>query len=44
MGQLLQNDRSAIERCARTGPKKLTKTYDKGFPNHSSLINYVLAK
>lgn len=25
----------------RSGPKKLTKTYNKGFPNHSSLINYV---
>ena len=30
-----------IERCARSGPKKLTKTYNKGFPNHSTLINYV---
>ena len=29
-----------IERCARSGPKKLTKTYNKGFPNHSTLINY----
>ena len=32
--------RDAIERCARSGPKKLTKTYNKGFPNHSTLINY----
>ena len=30
---------NAIEYCA--GPKKLTKTYNKGFPNHSTLINYV---
>ena len=29
-----------IERCARSGPKKLTETYNKGFPNHSTLINY----
>ena len=29
-----------MERCVRTGPKKLTKTYNKGFPNHSTLINY----
>ena len=28
-----------IERCARSGPKKLTKTYNKGFPNHSTLIS-----
>ena len=38
----LQNDRNSIERCARSGPKKLTKTYKNGFPNHSTLINYVL--
>ena len=25
---------------ARSGPKKLTKSYNKGFPNHSTLINY----
>ena len=31
---------NAIEICARSGPKKLTKTYNKGFPNHSTLINY----
>ena len=31
---------NVIERCARSGPKKLTKTYNKGFPNHSTLINY----
>ena len=31
-----------IERCARSGPKKLTKTYNKRFPNHSTLINYDL--
>ena len=31
---------NAIERCAQSGPKKLTKTYNKGFPNHSTLINY----
>ena len=30
----------AIERCARSGSKKLTKTYHKGFPNYSTLINY----
>ena len=29
-----------IERCARSGPKKLTKTYNKGFPNNSTLINF----
>ena len=34
------NDRNAIEHCAWSGPKKLTKTYDKGFPNHSTFINY----
>ena len=32
----------SIERCAQSGPKKLTKTYNKGFPNHSTLINYAL--
>ena len=32
--------RNTIERCTRSGPKKLTKTYNKGFPNHSTLINY----
>ena len=31
---------NAIERCAQSGPKKLTKTYNKGFHNHSTLINY----
>ena len=31
-----------IERCARSGPKKVTKTYNKGFPNYSTLNNYVL--
>ena len=30
----------AIERCSLSGLKKLTKTYNKGFPNHSTLINY----
>ena len=31
-----------IFRNARSGPKKLTKTHNKGFPdpNHSTLINY----
>ena len=31
-----------IERCARSGPKKPTKTYYKKgrFPNHSTLINF----
>ena len=28
------------ERCAPTGPKKLTKTHNKGFPNQSTLMNY----
>ena len=28
----------AIQRCARSGPKKLTKTYHKGFLNHSTDI------
>ena len=37
---ITSHDRNAIERCARSGPKKLTKTYNKGFPNHSTLINY----
>ena len=32
----------SIERCARSGQKKLTKTYNTGFPNHSTLINYAL--
>ena len=32
----------SIDHCARSGPKKLTKTYNKGFPNHSTLINYAL--
>ena len=40
--QKVQNDRNAIERCPLSGPKKLTKTYNKGFPNHSTLINYGL--
>ena len=32
-------------RCAPSGPKKLTKTYNKGrFPNHSALIKYVKTK
>ena len=31
---------NAIERCVRSGPKKRTKTSNKGFPNHSTLINY----
>ena len=35
----VQNDRNAIERCARSGPKKLTKTSSR-FPNHFTLINY----
>ena len=26
--------------CARSGLKKLTKIYNKGFPKHSTLINY----
>ena len=31
IGHYVQNDRNAIERCARSrGPKKLTKTYKKG--------------
>ena len=29
-----------MERCVWSGPKKLTKTYNKEFPNHSTLINY----
>ena len=37
---VVQNDRKAIERCAWLGSKQLTKTYNKGFPNHSTLINY----
>ena len=32
--------RNAIEHFARSGPKRLTKTYNKGFPNHSTLINF----
>ena len=28
----------------RSGPKQLTKTYDKWFGNHSTLINYVQTK
>ena len=40
IGQQLQNDRIAIERCTWSGPKQLAKTYNKGFPNHSTLINY----
>ena len=31
-----QNDRNAIERYARSGPKKVTKTYNKGIANHST--------
>ena len=31
-----------MERCVRSGPKKLTKTYNKGSPNHSTLINHAL--
>ena len=34
------SDRNAFEHCARSGPKKPTKTYSKGFPNHSTLISY----
>ena len=34
------SDRNAIEHCARSGPKKLTKTYSEGFPKHSTLITY----
>ena len=30
IGQQFQNDRNATERCARSGPKKPTKTYNKG--------------
>ena len=41
VGHWIQNDRNAIERCARSGPKKLTKTCNKVFPNHSTLINYM---
>ena len=26
--------RNTIKRCARSCQKKLTKTYNKGFPNH----------
>ena len=39
VGQWVQNDRDAIERCTQRGPKKLTKTYNKksnGFHNHST--------
>ena len=36
----VENDRNAIERCARPGPKKLTKTYNKGFPNFSTLFDF----
>ena len=32
----------SVESRARSGPKKLTKTYNKGFPNHSTLINYAV--
>ena len=32
----------SVEGYARSGPKKLTKTYNKGFPNHSTLINYAV--
>ena len=34
------SDRNAFEHGARSGPKKPTKTYSKGFPNHSTLISY----
>ena len=40
----VENDRNATERCARPGPKKLIKTYNKGFPNHSTLFDYALIK
>ena len=32
VGQYVQNGRIAIERCTRSGPKKLTKPITKGFP------------
>ena len=32
----------SIERCARSRPKKQAKTYNKGFLNHHTLINYTL--
>ena len=38
IGRQVQNDRNAIECCAQSGPKKLTKTYNKGFPNDFTLI------
>ena len=30
IGQEVQNNRDAIERCAQSGSKKQTKTYNKG--------------
>ena len=44
VGDHLRYCTDAIERCARSGPKKLTKTYNKGFPNHSTLFDYALIK
>ena len=42
---VVQNDRNAIEHCARSGPERLTKTYNKecnGLNNHSNLITNLI--
>ena len=36
----VQNERNAIESCARSAPKKLTKTYNKGVERSSEPFHF----